>query len=101
VIGVLTAVVVAGGAAALLRRSAERTRRHTLRRLQAAALKCKGTTELKETGEQLDRVIAEIQGLRIGAFAPLSQQPFIRALLVPLSGVSGLAVVEYFVQNWR
>lgn len=40
-------------------------------------------------------MLAEIRALREGAFAPLTQQPLVRALLLPLSGAGGLGLLEY------
>ena len=41
-----------------------------------------------------DELIAEIRGLKKGAFAPLTEQPFIRAILYPSGGLGLLAVVQ-------
>jgi hypothetical protein len=39
-----------------------------------------------------DELIAEIRGLKKGAFAPLTEQPFVRAIIVPSGGLGLLAV---------
>ena len=39
-----------------------------------------------------DELIAEIRALKKGAFAPLTQQPFIQAIIVPSGSVRLLAV---------
>ncbi len=43
-----------------------------------------------------DELIAEIRGLKKGAFAPLTEQPFIRAVIYP-GGLGLLAVSAYSV----
>jgi hypothetical protein len=35
-----------------------------------------------------------VEGLREGAFAPLAEQPLIRALLLPFGGAGFVALVE-------
>ena len=42
--------------------------------------------------EMFDELIAEIRGLKKGAFAPLTQQPFIHAIIFPSGSVGLLAV---------
>jgi hypothetical protein len=37
----------------------------------------------------------EIELLRRGAFAPLTEQPVVRALLLPISSAGGLALFRY------
>ena len=49
------------------------------------------------SAEQLKTLIAEVEKTREGAFAPLTQQPFMRAALLPLSGAGGIAVIEWLV----
>jgi hypothetical protein len=46
---------------------------------------------------QLEIMLERVRGLQEGAFAPVAQQPLVRALLVPLSGASSATVLEYFM----
>jgi hypothetical protein len=39
-----------------------------------------------------------VERLRDGAFAPFTQQPIMRAFLVPVMSYGGLALVEYLVR---
>ncbi len=39
----------------------------------------------------------EFEELRDGAFSPLSQQPLVRAMLLPLGSFGGTALLEYFL----
>jgi hypothetical protein len=40
------------------------------------------------------KLMAEIRDLKAGAFAPLSDQPFVRAVLFPGAGLGRLAVAQ-------
>jgi hypothetical protein len=40
-------------------------------------------------------MINQIGAFKSGAFAPYSQQPFLRALLLPLGSYGGSALLEY------
>jgi hypothetical protein len=43
---------------------------------------------------QLEALLVRVDGLREGAFSPLSQQPLVRALLLPLSGFGWTKLLE-------
>jgi hypothetical protein len=77
------------GSAIFLRRTAEQLRSSALENLRLARLRSYADP-LKR--EMFDELIPEIRDLKKGAFAPLSEQPFIRAVLVP-SGSLGLFAV--------
>ena len=40
---------------------------------------------------------AEFEDLREGAFSPYSQQPVVRAMLLPLGSLGGTALLEYLL----
>ena len=40
---------------------------------------------------------AEFEELREGAFSPYSQQPVVRAMLLPLGSLGGTALLEYLL----
>jgi len=44
---------------------------------------------------QLELIINQVKELRQGAFAPYTDQKFIRALLLPLAGLASTALIEY------
>jgi hypothetical protein len=44
--------------------------------------------------QTFDELMAEIRDLKTGAFAPLSDQPFVRAVLLPGAGLGLLAVAQ-------
>jgi hypothetical protein len=77
------------GSAILLRRAAEQLRGATLSNLQLSRVRGHASEAKRAT---FDELIAEIRGLKKGAFAPLTDQPFIRAVLFPGAGLGLLAV---------
>ena len=63
---------------------------------QRCAYRCpqrKGWT----TGRQLELLLARIEELCDGTFTPLSQQPLVRAMLLPIGNFSGTALLEYLL----
>ena len=40
---------------------------------------------------------ARVEDLREGAFSPYSQQPVVRAMLLPLGSLGGTALLEYLL----
>jgi hypothetical protein len=82
------------GSAVLLRRAAEQLREAALSNLQL--LRIKGRA-IEGKREMFDELIAEIRSLKKGAFAPLTEQPFIRAIIVPSGGLGLLALGQRFL----
>ncbi|HEY6169534.1 MAG TPA: hypothetical protein VI454_15945 [Verrucomicrobiae bacterium] len=85
-----------------LRRAAERARRQTLRHLRDALLGELGRSKqdsakpVHDRAAQLRAFIIEIEEIREGAFAPLSQHPLIGAILMPFGGAGVMALIEQF-----
>jgi hypothetical protein len=79
------------GASIFLRRAAEQLRRTAVRSLEFLRVKSYNNPERRQMFEEL---IAEIRGLKRGAFAPLSEQPFVRAVILPSGGLGVLAVAQ-------
>ena len=77
------------GSAIFLRRSAEQLRETSIRNLQLMRVKTYATPEKRQ---MFDELIAEVRAVKKGAFAPLTEQPFIRAILYPSGGLGLLAV---------
>jgi len=77
------------GSAILLRRAAEQLRETALNDLRRFRLLGR---EVEAKRQIFDELIAEIRDLKTGAFAPLSDQPFIRAVLFPGAALGLLAV---------
>jgi len=85
---VITAVWVLGSAI-LLRRAAEQLRDTALNDLRRFRLLGQESEAKRQT---FDELIAEIRNLKMGAFAPVTEQPFIRAALFPGAALGLLAV---------
>jgi hypothetical protein len=79
------------GSAMLLRRAAEHLRETALYDLRRFRLLGQESYIKRRT---FDELMAEIRDLKIGAFAPLSDQPFVRAVLFPGAGLGLLAVAQ-------
>jgi hypothetical protein len=77
------------GSAILLRHAAEQLRETALNDLRRFRLM---RHEVDAKREAFDELIAEIRDLKTGAFAPLTDQPFIRAVLFPGAALGLLAV---------
>jgi hypothetical protein len=77
------------GSAILLRRAAEQLRETALNDLRRFRLLGR---EVEAKRQMFDELIAEIRDLKTGAFAPLTEQPFLRAVLFPGAGLGLLAV---------
>jgi hypothetical protein len=79
------------GGAVFLRRAAEQLRQTAISNLQLS----RASSYLNDIRcRTFDELIAEIRGLKKGAFAPLSEQHFIRAILLPGAGLGLLAVAQ-------
>ena len=47
---------------------------------------------------QLELLSRRIEELREGAFSPFSQQPVVRAMLLPLGSLGGTALLSYIMR---
>ena len=84
-------VMWALGSAIFLRRAAEQLRESAISKLQLLRVRSYAAGE-KRRRQMFDELIAEIRGLKKGAFAPLTEQPFVRAIVYPSGGLGLLAV---------
>jgi hypothetical protein len=83
-------------AAVMLRRVAEAWRSDVLLRLEDARIFALGTPDPKSTQvTQLDGLLARVSSLSEGAFAPYSQQPLVRAVLVPAITYGATVGLQY------
>jgi hypothetical protein len=92
----LLSFVLSSTCAYKLRAAAERARRKAIEALKRRILSEKAK-EQSTALAALEFLLKEIEQLREGAFRPITEQPLLRALLVPLGSASGLALVEYLV----
>jgi hypothetical protein len=85
------------GSAAFLRRAAEQLRETALENLRKLRL-----INYKDPEKQkaFDEMMSELRGLKKGAFAPLSEQPFIRAIVFPSGGLGLLAVAQRLLESF-
>jgi hypothetical protein len=81
--------------AALLKHGAERSRTHALERMQADLVWLKGAGgRWADLAERYPALIDQARSLKGGAFAPLFEQPIVRAALVPLGGAGGVQLLD-------
>jgi hypothetical protein len=107
VLGLLLAYCIYN--AIILRRAAEYARLSALETLHEGMIKAAGISQEKPQQssqekarpkvmlEQLKLLVDEVDRIRQGAFLPLPQQPWLRAIVLLLGGGSGLAYLQYFV----
>jgi hypothetical protein len=80
----------------LLRRAAEQCRQDNLDRLWKKLVSVTGQgSKATALREQLEMLTHEIMAIQRGAFRPLGQQPFLRAVLLLLGGSGGLVILQY------
>jgi hypothetical protein len=79
------------GSAMFLRRSAEQLRAAAVNALQDQRAKNYTDPVKRQT---FDELIAGVRAVRKGAFAPLTEQPFIHAIVYPSGGLGLLAVAQ-------
>lgn len=72
----------------VLRSKASAARASSIERLTRARL------GQREAGDTIDFAIERIREFAVGAYAPLSQQPLVKAILVPTGGLGALSIVE-------
>jgi hypothetical protein len=100
-------VIVAMLCARFLRWSAEKARRVMLDELDealvrgnastrpASSLRLAAAPSLTATPRQIELLREQTASLRRGAFAPYSQQPLLKALLLPFATLGGTTLLEY------
>jgi len=78
-----------------LRRTAEQVREGSLSRMEDQLLEVQGRGKEGEgLRKQIETMIEQIRTTREGAFAPISQQPLVRAILLLAGSISGIAWLE-------
>lgn len=93
--GLLSLAIVLACAVAL-RRSVEQSRQAALREVDHALLRVAAPQAAEPVvTPQLQWLRREIDALREGAFAPFSQQPLLKAVLLPFATLGGTAVLDY------
>jgi hypothetical protein len=91
----LTSIAVVIGSVIALRATAENARTAARESLSAKIVFATGTGDDKRTA-QLEMLLARIDSLNDGAFAPWSSQPIVKAVLLPLLTYSGTFLVHIY-----
>jgi len=97
IITIAVAVLMLTACGVALRLSAETTRAEARRRLTERLFIAKGQNSGEQFASQLELLLRRIEELREGAFSPFSQQPVVRAMLLPLGSLGGTALLGYFL----
>ena len=56
----------------------------------------RGVHDPSIVAKQCNALVARIRNEEDGAFKPFTQQPLVKAILIPLGGFGGVSVAEYF-----
>ena len=81
----------------LMQRAATRARSLALERLQTLQLQSKGQAPgAYPIPAHLDAIAESVRSLRKGAFVPFTEQPLVRAALIPFGSAGGLYLVDLF-----
>jgi hypothetical protein len=97
VITLAVAVLIVTACAVALRLSAEATRAEARHRLTGRLMIAKGQNSGAQSAGQLELLLRRIEELHEGAFSPFSQQPVVRAMLLPLGSLGGTALLGYLL----
>jgi hypothetical protein len=89
------AILIITACGVALRLSAETTRAEARRRLTERLIIAKGQSNGAQPASQMELLLRRIEELREGAFSPFSQQPLVRAMLLPLGSFGGTALLGY------
>jgi hypothetical protein len=81
--------------AVALRRAAEASRAKARRRLNDQIMLARKSDGEAQRAVQLEMLLRRVEELHDGALTPFSQQPVVRAMLLPLGTFGGTALVEY------
>ncbi len=88
-----TSIVLVVIAALRMRYSAEKVRQISIKDLSTRRLELQARGR-EELVRQIDTMLRDIQEIKTGTFAPLSQQPLIKAILTLAGSLSGIALLE-------
>jgi hypothetical protein len=96
-----TSLAVVGGCVLWLRWEAEQARQTAVCNLNHALIEMArddsgGNEGVSTPRSRVENLIGRVEKLQEGAFAPLTRQPLVRALLLPLGSYGGTAFLEYF-----
>jgi hypothetical protein len=92
-------LLIVSGCAVALRWSVETSRTKARRRLHDQMVTARKLNDGGRRAGQLQMLLQRIDELREGAFSPFSQQPLVRAMLLPLGSIGGTALIEYLLPS--
>ena len=95
IIQALSAAVVIGSFVSL-RAAAEQARAVARDRMTATIIAARACETGQDRAVQLEKLLAEIDGLNDGAFAPWSSQPLVKAVLLPLLTYGGTMLLHFY-----
>jgi hypothetical protein len=81
----------------MLRLSAQASRAKARRRLNNMLIVARSLKDEGRFAAQLETLLHRVDELSEGAFSPFSQQPVVRAMLLPLGSLGGTALLEHFL----
>lgn len=90
-------VVIVIACAVALRWSAEASRDKARRKLIDEIAAARSLPDGGPLASQLELLLRRVEELHEGAFSPFSQQPVVRAMLLPLGSIGGTALLEYLM----
>ncbi len=90
-------LLVVTGSAIALRQAAEASRGKAHRRLNDQIMRAKQSQAGDYRATQLELLSHRVEELNEGALTPFTQQPLLRAMLLPLGSFGGTALVEYLL----
>jgi hypothetical protein len=89
-------VLIVTGCAVALRWSAEASRAKARRRINGRLMVARKSSD-DGLADQLEMLLRRVEELHDGAFSPFSQQPVVRAMVLPLGSLGGSALLEYLL----
>ena len=82
----------------MLRDAAEAARQDAIRKMESRRIgHLKGNR--KSLADAMDLLIDDVRDEKRGAFAVLSQYPWLAAIILPSSGLGAWALLEYFARS--
>jgi hypothetical protein len=90
-------VLIVTACAVWLRWTVEDSRAKARRRLNQQIILARNLDDGGHRAGQLEILLRRVEELREGAFSPFSQQPMVRAMLLPLGSLGGTALLEYLL----
>ncbi len=91
------AVLIVTACAVALRWAAEDSRAKARRRLNERLMAARAQDDGAQLASRLELLLRRVEEVRDGAFSPFSQQPLVRAMLLPLGSLGGTALLQYML----